>query len=85
MSAFAPSQYNLPSSPEVASPRLSDEELGKLQEIHELVNLLMKELPAMPHAVASSYDIPMAQTTPYTYSFFQMPWGRLPFGVPHGL
>jgi hypothetical protein len=90
MSAFAPSQYQMPGAGEIPSPQPSDEELEKLQEIHELINLMLRDIPAITHATAKSYAIPTAAANPYSanpyaampyaWSFQQLPWSRAPYG-----
>ncbi|MGH9823122.1 MAG: hypothetical protein ACREDR_07725 [Blastocatellia bacterium] len=84
MSAFAPSQYHGQGTVEMPAPQMSGEDLQKLQEIHELINLLLEQLPAVPQTAAASYPVHMAQPVPYTYSHYQLPWGRTPFVDPHG-
>jgi hypothetical protein len=76
MSAFAPSHYDAPNQKEVSRPQLTQEELDKLQEIHELINLMLKELPVLPDA-ARSYAVSFAQAFPYAYSDYPMRWGSL--------
>jgi hypothetical protein len=90
MSAFAPSQYQMPGAGEIPSPQPTDEELEKLQEIHELINLMLRDIPAITHATARPYAIPTAGTIPYAanpysampyaWSFQQLPWSRAPYG-----
>ena len=63
--------------------QLSEDDLEKLQEIHELINLMLRELPVAAQGAARSYMMP-PPTVPYTYSFFQFPWGRVPFIGPPG-
>ena len=76
MSAFARSQYEAPTQKEVSRPQLTQEEVDKLQEIHELINLMLKELPVLPDA-ARSYAVSFAQAFPYAYSGYPMHWGSL--------
>jgi len=76
MSAIAPSHYVAQTQKEVPAPRLTQEELDKLQEIHELINLMLKELPVLPDA-ARSYAVSLAQTLPYAYSGYPLRWGSL--------
>lgn len=85
MSAFAPSQYRAQSAAEMAVPQVSPEDLLKLQEIHELINLLLEQLPAVPQTSAHQYPMPMARSVPYTYALFQLPWGRIPYVPPNGI
>ncbi|HWP42592.1 MAG TPA: hypothetical protein VNO14_05115 [Blastocatellia bacterium] len=55
--------------------RISDEELEKLQEIHELINLLFRQLPITAQQAAGPTRMPALPAVPYTYSFFGFPWG----------
>jgi hypothetical protein len=85
MSAFAPSQYPMQGAGENASVKPSVEELDKLQEIHELINLMLRDIPVISHATARSYPIPTAMTIPYSampyaWSLQQLPWSRVPYG-----
>jgi len=76
MSAFAPSHYAAQSQKEIHAPRLTQEELDKLQEIHELINLMLQELPVLPDA-ARSYAVCLAQAFPYAYPAYPLRWGGL--------
>lgn len=76
MSAFAPSHYDAQSQKETSAPQLTQEDLDKLQEIHELINLMLKELPVLPNT-AGSYAVSLAQTFPYPYSLYLLPWGTM--------
>ena len=76
MSAFAPSQPAQQVQKEIAAAKLTQEELEKLQEIHELTNLMLKELAVLPNA-AGSYAVSLAQAFPYAYSPYRTPWGNL--------
>jgi len=77
MSKFAPAQYPAPGPGEVMGTQLSEQDLDKLQEIHELINLLMRELPLMAQITAQSFVTPSLPAVPYTYSLFQSPWGGI--------
>jgi hypothetical protein len=66
MSAFAPSHYDAQNKKEISALQLTQEELDKLHEIHELINLMLKELPVLPDA-ARSYAVSLAQAFPYAY------------------
>ena len=82
ITAFAAPQYGAQATIEAARPSLSDEEREKLQEIHELINLMIRELPVMTQATARSYVMPpQAQ---YAYAPFQAPWGVSPYLPPRG-
>lgn len=82
MSTIATAPYAVPQSNEAAAPQLSEQDLEKLQAIHELINLMIRELPVMAQVTARPYVAPMLPVVPYTYSFFQPPWGRMPFLTP---
>lgn len=69
MTAYAPSLYQVPSAGEFVGQQLSAEERDKLQEIHELINLLLRELPVTAQAGS---PVP---AVPYSYSFFRFPCG----------
>lgn len=72
MTAYAPTQYQVQSPSEPAAQQLPPEERDKLQEIHELINLLLRELPATAQARAAT---PMLPAVPYAYSFLRFPCG----------
>jgi hypothetical protein len=72
----------MPNPNAMGGSQLSEEELERLQEIHELINLMLRELPVTAQGTARSYVMP--PTVPYTYSFYQFPWGRIPFLGPPG-
>ncbi len=76
MSAFAPSHYTAQTQKEISAPQLTQEELDKLQEIHEVINLMLKELPVLPEA-ARSYAVSLAQAVPYAYSLYPLSWAGL--------
>jgi len=76
MSAFAPSHYDAQPKKQASAPQLTQEELDKLQEIHELINLMLKELPVLPD-MGRSYTMSLAQAFPYAYSVYPLPWGSL--------
>ncbi|HXG63644.1 MAG TPA: hypothetical protein VNO70_00965 [Blastocatellia bacterium] len=85
MASFARAPYPVPGTGESATPQLSEQDMEKIQEIHELINLLLKEMPVIAQMSARSYVTPMLPAVPYTYSFFQFPWGRIPFVPPQGV
>ena len=78
MSKIAPAQYQTPGSGEMTGAPLSEQDLEKLQEIHEIINLLMRELPLMAQITAQSFVTPSVPAVAYPYSLFQVPWGRIP-------
>jgi hypothetical protein len=56
MALAAPAQYPNNTAGEMSGAKISQEEVDKLQEIHELINLLFKELTATPpQSMAPSY------------------------------
>jgi hypothetical protein len=85
MSKFAPAQYPTPGPGEITGSQLSEQDLDKLQEIHELINLLMRELPLMAQITAQSYVTPSLPAVPYTYSLFQIPWQGIAFVPRQGV
>jgi hypothetical protein len=85
MSKFAPAQYPVQLSGETPGQQLSEQDLEMLQEIHELINLMMREIPVLAQITARSYVTPMIPAVPYTYSFYQYPWGIIPYLQSQGL
>jgi hypothetical protein len=73
MTAYATSPYEAQSPSERAAQQLPPEERDKLQEIHELINLLLRQLPAT--APAQSAAMPILPAVPYAYSVFRFPCG----------
>ncbi len=73
MTAYAPSQYQLQNPSELAAQQLSTEELEKLQEIHELINLLLREMPVATQVRSAA--MPIIPAVPYTYSVLRFPCG----------
>ena len=69
MTAYAPSPHQVQNPSELASQQFTPEERDKLQEIHELINLLLRELPVTAQAGS---PVP---AVPYSYSFFRFPCG----------
>jgi len=72
MTAYATSPYQL-QNPSEAGTQLSPEERDKLQEIHELINLLLRELPVTAHARTTA--VPILPAGPYGYSVLRFPCG----------
>lgn len=62
---------------ETAGLRLSTEELDKLQEIHELINLMFRELPMRAQPINDPYAMSALPAVPYTHSYFS--WGVSPY------
>lgn len=85
MSKFAPAPYPVPTTGEATGPELSEQDIEKLQEIHELINIMMREIPVMAQITARSYVTPMVPAVPFTYSLYPFPWGRIPFLPPQGM
>jgi hypothetical protein len=73
MTAYAPSPYQTQNPSEFGAQQLPPEERDKLQEIHELMNLLLRELPVT--AQARSAAMPIVPAVPYTYSVLRFPCG----------
>ena len=71
MTAYAPSPYQMQNLNEPAAEQLPPEERDKLQEIHELINLLLREMPVT--AQARSAGASMTSAPPYAYSFLTLP------------
>jgi hypothetical protein len=83
MSASATSPSQVQNQVDAVSAQLSAEDLDKLQEIHELINLIAAQASMTSQTMPNTYGVPMASPLPYTYSFYQLPWGgRSPFAVP---
>ena len=84
MPAYAQTQYAGFGRAEPHPVQLSDDDRQKLAEIHELINLLAKELTRLSQSAAGQYGLPVAAApaVPYTYSFFQMPYGPAAFPTP---
>ena len=72
MTAYAPSPNQAQNPSELGTQQLPPEERDKLQEIHELINLLIKELPATMQARPTAVPPP---AVPYSYSFLRFPCG----------
>jgi hypothetical protein len=84
MSAIAPSQYPSGRAGETPARELDDQERDKLQEIHDLINLIMKELPVAAQAPAQQPN--MSAASPYLYPLLQLSWRSWggPFVGPAG-
>src|SRR5215470_15660376 len=92
MAWAAPAQNQINNSSEMNSSQISPEEMEKLQEIHELINLLFAEMTSrLPQGANPSYLAPgmtpgmtpgMMRAMPptaYTHSMFQYTWGMAPY------
>jgi hypothetical protein len=73
MTAYAPSPYQTQNQSEMGLQQLNPEERDKLQEIHELINLLLRELPVTAQARPAA--MPILPAVPYTYSLVRFPCG----------
>lgn len=73
MTAYAPSTYQTQNPSEFGAQQLTPEERDKLQEIHELINLLLREMPVT--AQIRSAAMPIVPAVPYTYSVLRFPCG----------
>lgn len=73
MTAYAPSPYHAQNPSEFGSQQLTPEERDKLQEIHELINLLLREMPVT--AQIRSAAMPIVPAVPYSYSVLRFPCG----------
>lgn len=73
MTAYAPSPHQAQNPSELANQQFTQEERDKLQEIHELINLLLREFPI--NAQARPAAMPILPAAPYTYSFLRFPCG----------
>jgi hypothetical protein len=73
MTAYAPSPYHTQNPGELGAQQLTPEERDKLQEIHELINLLLREMPVT--AQIRSAAMPIVPAVPYTYSVLRFPCG----------
>jgi hypothetical protein len=84
MAWAAPAQHQSNNPSEMDGSQIQQEDLEKLQEIHELINLLFAELTARPPQSATTpYVTPgmMSATpsAPYAHSLFQYNWGMSPY------
>jgi hypothetical protein len=76
------SAYTAPQMMEMPGAQLSQEELDKLQEIHELINLMFREFPLRTPSQARNYFTPALPAIPYTHTFFS--WRMPPYSAPPG-
>ena len=73
MTAYAPSPHQTQNPSEIGAQHLTPEERDKLQEIHELINLLLRQMPVT--AQSRSAAMPIVPAVPYTYSVLRFPCG----------
>lgn len=84
MSFAAPAQRQINNPMEMPGSQITQEDMEKLQEIHELINMLFTELTARPpQSAAMPYTttgmMPAMPSAPYTHSLFQYAWGMSPY------
>jgi len=84
MTFAAPAQYQINNPIDMTSSQIPQEDMEKLQEIHELINLLLTELTARSsQSAATPYAttgmMPAMPSAPYTHSLFQYAWGMSPY------
>jgi len=77
MSISAASRYPAMNIFEPITSQLSEEELNKLQEIHELINLMLRELPVGTQSRAQPYYMPALPLSPYTHGLLH--WKLPPY------
>jgi hypothetical protein len=82
MSFAAASRYPAMNVNEPIISQLSEEEFNKLQEIHELINLMLRELQAGAQSAVHPYFMPALAISPYTQTF--MSWGMSPYMTTPG-
>jgi hypothetical protein len=82
MSIAAASRYQTPGASEPIASQLSEEDFDKLQEIHELINLMLKELPVRAQSTAQPYFTSALPISPYTHAYFR--WEASPYLTPPG-
>jgi hypothetical protein len=84
MAWAAPAQHQIINPSEATGSQISKEDMEKLQEIHELINILFTELTTRPpQSAATSYVttgmMPAMPSAPYPPSLFQYAWGSAPY------
>ena len=84
MASTAASRHPAQNPEDPTRMQLSEEDVEKLQEIHELINLMFRELPMRAQNGPPAYALPALPVVPYTHAYFQFPWGVAPFGTPPG-
>ena len=89
MTIAAPAQYQINNPNEMNNSQIQQKDMEKLQEIHELINLLFTELTtrsqpnvAMPYTTTGT--MPSMPPTPYTHSLFPYTWVIAPYLRTHG-
>jgi len=89
MTLAASAQYQTNNPNEMNSSQIPQEDMEKLQAIHELINLLFTEITTTsPQSVAMPYattgTMPSMPLTPYTHSLFPYTWVMAPYLRTHG-
>ena len=81
MTLAAPEQYQTNNPNEMNNSQITQKDMEKLQEIHELINLLFTELTTRsPQSVAMPYTTTGTMpSTPYTHSPFHYAWVMAPY------
>ena len=88
MAWAAPAQHQINHPSEMSNSQVSPEEMDKLQEIHELINLLLTEMTARPMQNTAMPFMSTGMSTgmmsampsaPYAHSMFQYAWGMSPY------
>jgi hypothetical protein len=84
MAFSAPAQYQTNKPNEMNSSQIPQEDMEKLQELHELINLLFTELTTRsPQSLALPYTtegmMPATPSAPYTHSLIRYAWGMAPY------
>lgn len=70
MALAAPAQYQTNNPNEMNNPHIPQEDMEKLQEIHELINVLFTELTSRA---------PQSVAMPYAHSQFHYAWAMAPY------
>ena len=82
MSVAATSRYHAPNANSSTTSQLLEEDFEKLQEIHELISLMLRELPLRAPNTAQLYFTSALPIAPYTHAY--RPWERSPYLTPTG-
>lgn len=82
MPIAAASRYPTPNMSESIPLQLTEEEFEKLQEIHELITMMLRELPVSPQNVGQPYYTSTLPISRYTHPY--LPWNVSPYLTPPG-
>jgi len=82
MPIAAESRYPAQTMREPIPLQLTEEEFERLQEIHELINMMLRELPVRPQSVAQPYFTSALPVSRYAHTY--LPWGVSPYMAPPG-